>query len=237
MSSKRPRLLVTGFGPFPGVPRNPSAEIARRVAASPRWRRLDVAASCLVLPTTYAALDDVLDPALGREAPDAVLMIGVAGRSRRVRIERRAVNRASLFLPDAAGRHPGGLTLDDGPMARHLGTSPVRLRAVLRRHAVPCHISQDAGRYLCNAAYYRALTTPLPVLFVHIPKPPARSRRSVNGSARLSWNDKLAAALVDVAVQLLNRAAREPGSPGCRASWSPLSHKEDPSEETECMWQ
>ena len=31
------RLLVTGFGPFPGVMRNPSAEIARRVAASARW--------------------------------------------------------------------------------------------------------------------------------------------------------------------------------------------------------
>ena len=131
-------------------------------------------------------------------------MIGVAGRSIRVRIERRAVNRASPLLPDAAGRSPGGLTLDDGPMARHLGTSPVRLRAVLRRHAIPCRISQDAGRYLCNAAYYRALAGPLPVLFVHIPKPPpARSRKRVNGSARLSWNDRLAAALVDVAVQLL----------------------------------
>lgn len=203
MLPKRSRLLVTGFGPFPGIPCNPSAAIARRVAASPRWRRLDVAASCLILPTTYAALDDDLDPALERERPDAVLMIGVAGRSRRVRVERRAVNRASLLLPDASGRRPSGLTLAEGPTVRHLRDSPERLRAMLRRHAVPCGISQDAGRYLCNAAYYRALAAPCPVLFVHIPKPPARRRGSVDRAARLSWHDKLAAALVEVAVQLL----------------------------------
>ena len=209
MALRRPRLLVTGFGPFPGIPRNPSAEIARRVAASPRWRTLNVAARCLILPTTYAALDERLGPALDHEAPDAVLMIGVAGRSRRVRIERRALNRASPLLPDAVGQYPGGLTLGKGPMTRGmvprgLGTSPAQLRATLRRHAVPCGISRDAGRYLCNAAYYRALAAPFPVLFVHIPKPPAARRRSlVNRKARLSWDDKLAAALVDVAVQLL----------------------------------
>ncbi|WP_442919159.1 hypothetical protein [Methylobacterium sp. Leaf118] len=32
------RLLVTGFGPFPRVPDNPSARVARRLAALPRLR-------------------------------------------------------------------------------------------------------------------------------------------------------------------------------------------------------
>jgi pyroglutamyl-peptidase len=205
VSARRPRLLVTGFGPFPGMSRNPSAEMARRVAAAPRWRRLGVAAQALILPTTYAALADVLEPALA-EAPDAVLMIGVAGRSRAVRIERQARNRASLLLPDAAGRRPQRLTLADGPAARRLGTSPARLSTLLRRHGVACRVSHDAGRYLCNAAYFRALAGPVPVLFVHLPKPRARRRRA-HAPRRLSWTDALAAALIESAAVTLRVGA------------------------------
>jgi pyroglutamyl-peptidase len=211
----RPRLLVTGFGPFPGMARNPSAEIARRIAAAPRWRRLGVAAEALILPTSYAALADVLEPALAK-APDAVLMIGVAGRSRAVRIERQARNRASLLLPDAAGRRPQRLALADGPAARRLGTSPARLRALLRRHRVACRISHDAGRYLCNAAYYRALAGPVPVLFVHIPKPAPAGRRRTHAPRRLSWTDALAAALVEAAGLTLRSGASPPSVAGLR---------------------
>jgi pyroglutamyl-peptidase len=207
--------------------RNPSAEIAHRITASPRWRRLGIAANCLILPTTYAGLDEHLAPALHDDPPDAVLMIGVAGRSKRVRIERRAVNRASLLLPDAVGRRPGALTLDDGSFARNLRGSPAPLRAILQRHAVPGRISQDAGRYLCNAAYRRALAAPIPVLFVHIPKPTwGRQRALVTRPMRLPWSDRLAAALTDVAVQLLNPAQRAAASAGCRAFCGPLSHEQ-----------
>ena len=202
--NRSPRLLVTGFGPFPGIARNPSAEIARRVAASPRWRRLGIEAQALILPTTYAALSEVLEPVLAGDAPDAVLMIGVAGRSRQVRIERRALNRASLLLPDAAGRRPGRLTIADGPPARRLVTSPARLETLLKQRGIACRVSQHAGRYLCNAAYYRALAAPCPVLFVHIPKPPRPSRRHEGGPPeRLPWAEGLAAALVDAALLTL----------------------------------
>lgn len=208
--NRPPRLLVTGFGPFPGIARNPSAEIARRVAAAPRWRRLGIAARCLILPTTYAALAEVLEPALAGEAPDAVLMIGVAGRARQVRIERRALNRASLPLPDAAGRRPGGLTLSKGPAARHLRFSPERLRAALHRRGIACGVSQNAGRYLCNAAYFQALASPVPVLFVHIPKPPPASRRRDGAPpGRLPWSEGLADALADAAALTL-RGGRAP---------------------------
>jgi pyroglutamyl-peptidase len=211
MAANRTRLLVTGFGPFPGIAHNPSAEIARRVAASPRWRMHEVAAQALILPTTYAALDEVLEPALRREAPDALLMIGVAGRSSRVRIETRALNRASILFADAAGRRPDRLTLPGGQSARRLREHPVRLHAAMRRHGVACSISQNAGRYLCNAAYFQALATPIPVLFVHIPKGAAWSRTRAGAARRLAWQGCLANALVDVALQLLvaARSARK----------------------------
>ena len=113
----KPRLLVTGFGRFPGVSVNPSAEIARRVAASPRWRRLGIEAEALVMPTAYAAIEAVLAPALAGGF-DAVLMIGVAGRARHVRVERRAANRASLLSPDVERRRRTAPALAPGPSHR-----------------------------------------------------------------------------------------------------------------------
>ena len=54
--------------------------------------------------------------------------------------------------------------------------------ALLRRRGVPVAVSRDAGRYLCNAGYYRALAEPCPVLFVHVPPP--RTKRPVRPGRR-----------------------------------------------------
>jgi pyroglutamyl-peptidase len=208
----KPRLLVTGFGPFPGVATNPSGKIARLVAASPRLRRLGVEAQALVLPTAYASIEGALAPALARGGFDAVLMIGVAGRAKEIRVERRAANRASLLSPDAAGKRRTSLAL--GPGSAHrlsaVAASPVLDR--LRRHRLACRLSQDAGRYLCNAAYFSALAEPVPVLFLHIPKPPLkRPRRGPARPARQGWHERLAAAFADIGIDLLAAARREKG--------------------------
>ncbi|HEY8565002.1 MAG TPA: peptidase C15 [Beijerinckiaceae bacterium] len=191
------RLLVTGFGPFPGMPKNPSAALARQVAASGRLRRHGIETQVLVLPTTYRALDEVLAPALGSGA-DAVLMVGVAGRAKRVRLERRAVNRLSIFAPDAAGRHPQRLAEPGRPFALRSTATPERLAVLLRRAGVPCALSIDAGRYLCNTAYARALRSPAPAIFVHIP------RRPVKG---------LASALAEVGLALARQSRLRRGAP------------------------
>ena len=202
----KPRLLVTGFGRFPGISVNPSAEIARRVAASPRWRRLGIEAEALVMPTAYAAIEAVLAPALAGGF-DAVLMIGVAGRARHVRVERRAANRASLLSPDVERRRRTAPALAPGPSHRISRAGATAALARLRRAGLPCRLSQDAGRYLCNASYFAALAAPMPVLFLHIPRPPRRRpRRPGAKPARLGWHERLAAAFADVAVDLLGAA-------------------------------
>ncbi|NEU13189.1 peptidase C15 [Methylobacterium sp. BTF04] len=169
-------VLITGFGPFPGVPVNPSAMLARRLGASPRLRTLTGGqVRVRILTTAYRAIADELTPALA-EGPAAVLMIGVAGRAKRVRVEVRARNRVSRLFPDASGRIATGLTLDaDGPDERR---APVAAKALaaLCRNGVAAIRSQDAGRYLCNASYYWALAEGVPVLFLHIPPVPRKAR-------------------------------------------------------------
>ena len=169
----RPFILITGFGPFPRLPVNPSGALAERVAASPRLRGFRVRA--LVLRTAYAAIEAELAPALA-ERPDAVLMIGVARRATRVRVEGRALNRASRLAPDAAGRTAGRIVLDPaGPSIRRSAAAVPALVA-LRARGVPATASLDAGRYLCNAGYYRTLGEDCPALFLHIPMPPLTRR-------------------------------------------------------------
>jgi pyroglutamyl-peptidase len=204
--NRPPRLLVTGFGPFPGIPKNPSAEAARRLARAQRWRRLGIEAKAVELSTTYAALATELRPALDDHAPDVLLMIGVAGRAREVRIETRGVNRANLFLPDAAKARPSRLTLEPGGGFRTTRTGPLRQVPTVRRHGFRVRASIDAGRYLCNASYFAALEQEIPVLFVHIPKPGRALRKRPGAKPRSSWHDRLAAALTDVATDLVRQA-------------------------------
>ena len=118
------RLLVTGFGPFPGIPSNPSAGLAKHVAGSCRWGNLGVETLALVLPTTYAAITRDLMPAIEESRPDAILMIGVAGRSGAIRVEAFGRNRASTLLPDAARFTPTSLRLAEGPALRRTGMRP-----------------------------------------------------------------------------------------------------------------
>ena len=202
------RLLVTGFGPFPSMPRNPSAALARSVAASPRWRILDIEAQALVLTTAYATLPREFDPALATK-PDAVLMIGVAGRSRQIRVEWRATSRRSTLFPDVAAERA-----EKPHMTKHrpVVRTPLPARKTLltlRRHHLPARLSRDAGRYLCNAAYFRALGTGLPILFIHIPRnpDPTRPRRGAATRRTATWPDRLGRALVEVGIGML-RAAR-----------------------------
>jgi pyroglutamyl-peptidase len=187
------RLLITGFGPFPRVPRNPSEGLARAVAKDPRWRRLDIAAESLVLETRYAAIETHLVPKIREFQPDAILMLGVAGRRRHVSVETRAINRVSRMMPDAGGViAPQPAFRPGAPAVLRSRASLVQMMVAMRRRGVDARLSRDAGRYLCNAAYFSALmeTLPadesfcadaahvaaIPVVFIHIPLPGHSSR-------------------------------------------------------------
>lgn len=204
-ANRPPRLLITGFGPFPGIPENPSEVAARNIARSPRWRLLGVDVEALALATTYAAVDAELRPALADRRPDALLMIGVAGRAREVRVETRGLNRASILLPDARKARPAKLVLGPGPHARPTRTRPARQVVTLRRRGFKARLSINAGAYLCNASYFAALEQTIPVIFIHIPKP-GRAVRTRPGAKRgPSWHRRLADALTEVGLDLVRQ--------------------------------
>jgi pyroglutamyl-peptidase len=182
------RVLLLGFGPFPGAPRNPSAALAQKLARRRRPLLADLERRAHVLATTYAAVDRDL-PKLLADKPDIVLVFGLAARRHHVCIEIRARNARSVLFPDAGGYRPQHSRIERGGPGSHVGRAPfLRLLGALRAEHVPARLSRDAGRYLCNYAYWRALAhapdgRPL-VQFVHIPAVTRNPRPHRRGARR-----------------------------------------------------
>jgi pyroglutamyl-peptidase len=180
-------ILITGFGRFPGASYNPSGPLARAVARRRRPALDGVHLILHIFQTSYAAVDRDLPELLAAHKPDIVLMFGVGGRTPHVRIETRARNAKSILFPDVTGHRPEERSIVPGALPAR-GRAPfARLLAATRSSRVPARLSRDAGRYLCNYVYWRALEasrsgTPL-AQFVHIPpivrgaRRPGRKRR------------------------------------------------------------
>jgi pyroglutamyl-peptidase len=184
------RVLLIGFGPFPGAPVNPSARLVTMLARRRRFAALDI--SMHVFATAYAAVDHDL-PKLLAAKPDVVLIFGLAARRRQLCIETRARNALSLLFPDARGFRPRHGVIARGHPSSRNGNAPfARLLGAARSCAVPARLSRDAGRYLCNYAYWRALerSSGSLVQFVHIPSarlaPRRRSKRPLPSLAALA---------------------------------------------------
>jgi len=189
------RVLITGFGPFPGAPFNPSAALAKALARRRRPAFAALDRTIHVFATTYASVDREL-PKLFAQKSDIVLMFGVAGRRLQLCVETRARNAISLLFPDASGYRPQRPIIKIGGPAELTGNSPfAALAGAARASTAPSRLSRDAGRYLCNYAYWRALErvrdgAPL-VQFVHIPpvsqnpRPLRRGKRRAPSLAQL----------------------------------------------------
>ena len=177
-------VLITGFRPFPGAPANPTAPLATGLARVGRRRGIDCVAH--VFATTYAAVDRELPRLIAAHRPDAILMFGLAARRRHVSIEVFARNRMSTWFPDASGIVPPRAGIVAGAAAATRGRAEFsRLLAAARAMRVKTLLSRDAGDYLCNYVYWRALEAaaspggPRRAVFVHVPRVSPNARRRV----------------------------------------------------------
>lgn len=149
-------IHVTGFGPFLDVEHNHTADLARDLSPD----------SHTVLPVCYAAVEDFLR-GYRLERREPLLMLGVARTNDLIHIERTARNLTSE-LPDADGVILSGTQLstsEPGAITNDLATQ------IALRSMGTYEVSDDAGAYLCNYIFFRAVTEMpvVPSLFVHVP--------------------------------------------------------------------
>ncbi|OSO98697.1 pyroglutamyl-peptidase I [Microbacterium sp. LEMMJ01] len=163
-------ILLTGFDPFDGAARNPSAEAVERVATGYDGPHDLVVAT---LPVSFARSAALLRERIAQHSPDAVVCTGLAGGSDRIAVERVGLNLIDARIPDNDGAQPVDQHSDpDGPAARFTTLPVKRLVRLLDDAGLPARLSLSAGSYVCNHVLYTALSAVpahVPAGFVHLP--------------------------------------------------------------------
>jgi pyroglutamyl-peptidase len=216
--SEKLRILITGFGPFPGAPFNPTQPLVARLLRLRRPALRDLELSEHIFPVTYRAVDRELPDLLSRHQPHALLMFGLASRTPYVRIETRARNAVTTLWPDADHARLRNGSIASGAATMKFGSHTAKLLRAADGTGVDARASRDAGSYLCNYLSWRAIEAVSGdsglrlAAFVHVPPvaPGADSRRK--GAARRVTLDELVdageAMLLEM-VRLTRQAVRE----------------------------
>ncbi len=168
------RILLTGFGAFPGAPVNPTQAIVHALATRHRQRlqRAGIDLRTAILPVVYAQVEAAIGVLLKEHNPDVVIHLGLAGRRRTISIETRARNRLSTIHPDATHAFAPHMTIvKDGAQAIPARWPARRMAAAASRGGFAAHTSIDAGDYLCNQALYISLAHHKGLCgFIHVPR-------------------------------------------------------------------
>jgi len=173
--SKQLRILITGFGPFPGAPFNPTMPLVTRLTALRRPAFDNVEFSSHIFHVTYATVDRELPELIASLRPDAMLSFGLADRTPFMRIETRARNAVTTTFPDADRNRARKGSIVDGADAMLFGPHTAKLLRAARATGVDARASRDAGSYLCNYLSWRSIEAvrrangPRLAAFVHIP--------------------------------------------------------------------
>jgi pyroglutamyl-peptidase len=199
------RILVTGFGSFPGVGHNPTELLVRALGKHrARLARLGIDLELATLPVRYAGVAQKLEALDETLKPDATLHFGLAARRKFFSIETRALNRLSLLHCDASGARAPCLAIIPGAPHAARATFPYRqIESALRRRGLPSRLSANAGDYVCNETLYLSLarSRARAIGFIHVPRLARanRPKKALRGK-RPNLGDVIRAALIAILV-------------------------------------
>lgn len=164
------KVLITGFGSFPGVPRNPSLDLIHGLEGK------EVAGARLFpheIPVSWVHGPEHTVTIARELGVDLVIGIGVAMNREAVTVERQA-RRTWSQTPDTDGLTCSGF---EGPTI-----VPATLDVERLAEAMGAQVSEDAGEYVCNAwLYHVARDLEVPVGFIHVPAQGMEPERLIAG--------------------------------------------------------
>lgn len=170
MNRPQMKILVTAFGPFGGRTENASSLALRALKSS--YPEI----STRILPVDAVIAPSRLKQAIRKVRPEALIMLGEAAGSQKIRLETIAWNELDFRIPDIAGRQFDSRPILTNSPTKRRSTLPIRkLLKDLEAAGHQVTLSDDPGRYLCNQVFYVALdhlapnTTTIPAGFIHLP--------------------------------------------------------------------
>lgn len=188
------RILVTGFGPFPGAPYNPTMPLVKRLTELRRPAFDDVELMSHIFHVTYATVDRELPELMAKLRPQALLMFGLANRTAHVRVETRARNAVTTLFPDADRNRARKGSIASDADAQMFGPHTAKLLRAARGAGIDARASRDAGSYLCNYLSWRAIEAVNKddglhlASFVHIPLLARDDTSRAKGFSRITLN-------------------------------------------------
>jgi pyroglutamyl-peptidase len=208
------RILITGFGPFPGAPYNPTQPLVARLLRLRRPAFSDVELSGHIIPVTYRAVDRELPQMLAKHRPKALLMFGLASRTPFVRIETRARNAVTTLWPDADHTRVRKGSIAGDADAMTFGPHTAKLLRAASGTGIDVRASRDAGSYLCNYLSWRAIEAtcgdggPRLAAFVHVPPLARDAARQRKGAAHRVTLEELVDAGEAMLLEMVRLARR-----------------------------
>lgn len=168
------RILLTGFEPFGSSDINSSWETAYHIG---QLAISGVEMKVAQLPVSFISSGKLIRKLLQTHKPDALVMLGQRGKGQNIDIERIAVNMMDSVNPDNDGFCPHELPIvENGSNAYFSNMSVKTLKDALENSNIPSKVSNSAGLYVCNCAYYHALSEiyenglSTKSVFIHLPK-------------------------------------------------------------------
>jgi pyroglutamyl-peptidase len=199
-------MIVCGFEPFGGRHTNRSWEVALALDAHlPRGAFERGAFERVQLPVDFVALRRIV-PGLVARAGRALVLLGEAGGTDAVQVERVGLNVLHARIPDNLGARPEfAEVVANAPLARFARWDAEACARTIAAEGVPVQVSHHAGTYACNAALYLALdaaetagasaasaasgirgAAPATIGFIHVPvETPPETPRIAAAIARL----------------------------------------------------
>lgn len=166
------KVLLTGFEPYWDYPVNSSWVVAEKVAT-----RGVVGVDIVIeqVPASFSRVHMALHEAVEKHSPDLLIMLGQSSVTDRIKLERVALNMMDSAMGDNDGVKPNEEPIykdEDGALFTSL---PIKqLHSAIKAMGINVKISNSAGLYVCNRAYYEALRLcrereGLHAIFIHLP--------------------------------------------------------------------
>ena len=144
-------ILLTAFNAFGSVDTNASEVLLRALGEDSNVVRV-------VLRTEYEAGSQEIIHLIRNLKPQLLICFGVSEGDTTVRLERVARNWDGAVAPDNVGDVRYGQPIIQGAPAFYLGTiSYDAISTALRDRGVAHLVSEDAGGFVCNHVFFRAL--------------------------------------------------------------------------------
>jgi pyroglutamyl-peptidase len=162
------KILLSGVKPFNNALTNASEIIVREI----EQQDFDFEVVTVILPVIYRDAFQVLNDAVKRERPDAIISLGQAEGRSAISLERQASNKDDVNMADNSGEVRLDSVIAEGAPELLPTTLPIEeIYDQLKLNSIRVEYSDSAGNFLCNNLFFNSQLTfaEVPSGFIHVP--------------------------------------------------------------------